>query len=439
MEIKYHYPFIRQIKDFYRYQAQGNIFLEVDINFRRIDLNKINSAIRKLHQKYTLLNCRFILENDIIYLKELPQNNIDYFRTLPEESETKNPNEYFHPIRIENQSLSIYDAPLMYFHIFRHKEMLIFKIFAHHMICDANGLQKIKNDLIDYYGGAEVTEVFDFGQYAVKRNSKLFKTLESDQKYWINILKEYDGTIIKEIDYKCFNDLNYDDKIKSLVKDKYYTLVDDYSKKGQSYFQAFTIQNFAEIQNIIKKKGISWVSIFMHVFAKTIYPYQGKSLIGLLVSGKNDIFSINSIGEYSGECFYPAADYPLSTDEIIKTAKNFMTLSKHLVYNYALLKWDEEKFFRKICKSFINLSVIDFNVYEEEKINTFENIDLIFLELEPLFFLSKSDGSVYVNWRFNTSVTSTEQMKQIADDFSNTFNECSKTICEENIMIDEKV
>ena len=177
----------------------------------------------------------------------------------------------------------------------------------------------------------------------------------------------------------------------------------------------------------------------MHVFAKTIYPYQGKSLIGLLVSGKNDIFSINSIGEYSGECFYPAADYPLSTDEIIKTAKNFMTLSKHLVYNYALLKWDEEKFFRKICKSFINISVIDFNVYEEEKINTFENIDLIFLELEPLFFLSKSDGSVYVNWRFNTSVTSTEQMKQIADDFSNTFNKCSKTICEENTMIDQQV
>lgn len=428
MEIKYHYPFIRQIKDFYRYQAQGNIFLEVDINFRRIDLNKINSAIRKLHQKYTLLNCRFVLENDIIYLKELPQNNIDYFRTLPEESETKNPNEYFHPIRIENQSLSIYDAPLMYFHIFRHKEMLIFKIFAHHMICDANGLQKIKNDLIDYYGGAEVTEVFDFGQYAVKRNSKLFKTLESDQKYWINILKKYDGTIIKEIDYTCFNDLNYDDKIKSLVKDKYYTPVDDYSKKGQSYFHAFTIQNFAEIQNIIKKKGISWVSIFMLVFAKTIYPYQGKSLIGLLVSGKNDIFSLNSIGEYSGECFYPAADYPLSTDEIIKKAKNFMTLSKHLVYNYALLKWDEEKFFRKICKSFINLSVIDFNVYEEEKINTFENIDLIFLELEPLFFLSKSDGSVYVNWRFNSELISQKTILEIAQLFSSNFIKTLKNI-----------
>ena len=67
------------------------------------------------------------------------------------------------------------------------------------------------------------------------------------------------------------------------------------------------------------------------------------------------------------------------------------------------------------------------------------DIDLIFLELEPLFFLSKSNGLVYTNWRFNTSVISTEQMKQIADDFSNTFNECSKTICEENIMIDEKV
>jgi hypothetical protein len=44
--------------------------------------------------------------------------------------------------------------------------------------------------------------------------------------------------------------------------------------------------------------------------------------------------------------------------------------------------------------------------------------------LEPLFFLSKSNGLVYINWRFNTSKISEETMKQIAQDFTDHFNTC---------------
>lgn len=123
----------------------------------------------------------------------------------------------------------------------------------------------------------------------------------------------------------------------------------------------------------------------------------------------------------------------------MKTARNFMTLSKHLIYNYALLNWDEEKFFRKICRSFINLSVVDFFHYEEEKIGAFENIDLIFLELEPLFFLSKSDGLVYINWRFNTSVINQEVMKKIAGDFLTVFHTCIKSLYEEIRKADHQI
>lgn len=436
MEALYHYPFVRQIKDFYRYQAQGNIFLEVDIHFRKMDLAKINTAIGKLHRKYTLLNGRFVQENGLIYLKELPQSPDGYFEALPPEAGSGNSNAHFHQIRIKNQKLSIQDAPLMHFHIFRHKDILLLKIFVHHMICDANGLQKIKKDLIDFYGGAGVTEVFDFGQYAVKRNARLFKSLESDQKYWIERLREYDDTVITPMDYEGFTKLEEVDKIKSLVRGTYYAPVDSYSQQGQSYFQVFSVDYFSEIQNIMKKKGINWVSIFMFVFSKTIYPYQGKSLIGLLVSGKNDVFSLNSIGEYSGECFYPAAGDPVNIEGIMKMAKNFMTLSKHLIYNYALLNWDEAKFFRTICRSFINLSVVDFCQYEKEKIGVFEKIDLVFLELEPLFFLSKSEGLVYVNWRFNTSVISQELMRKIAEDFSEVFNACTKMLYEEIMETD---
>jgi len=424
METTYHYPFIRQIKDFYRYKAQGNIFLEVDVYFRKIDLNKINSSIAQLHQKYSLLNCQFILKDDMLYFQDEVKDLSVYFKTIPENNGLKNPNDYFHPLRIINQSLDIHNVPLIYYHLYKNENVTIFKIFAHHMLCDANGLQKIKNDFIGFYNGAEVTEIYNFGDYAVKRNNKLFKSLEANYNYWKNVLSEYDDSIISTIDFIAFNSKSYEEKIASLVQSFYYTPTDEYSRKGKSYHDRFFIENFEEIQSAMQKLKISWISVFMLAFSKTAYSYQGRSLIGLLVSGKNDVFSMNSIGEYSGECFYPAEDKILNYDNIRATANTFMTVSKHLIFNYALLNWDEKKFFRTICKSFINVSIIDHFNSEEEKLKTFENIDLIFLELEPLFFLSKSDGSVYINWRFNTSKISEQTMKQIAQDFTDHFKAC---------------
>jgi hypothetical protein len=424
MESTYHYPFIRQIKDFYRYRAQGNIFLEVDVYFRKIDLNKINTAITQLHKKYSLLNCQFILKEDLLYFQDEAKDLDGYFKEIPENNSVKNPNDYFHPIRIMNQSLDIHNVPLIYYHLYKNEDVIIFKIFAHHMLCDANGLQKIKNDFIGFYNGAEVTEIYNFGEYSVKRNNKLFKSLEDNYKYWKNVLSEYDDSVISPIDFTAFNSKSYGEKIASLVQSFYYTPTDEYSRLGKSYHDRFYIENFEEIQSSMQKIKISWISVFMLAFSKTAYTYQGKSLIGLLVSGKNDVFSMNSIGEYSGECFYPAEDKILDYENILATANSFMTVSKHLVFNYALLNWDEKKFFRRICKSFINLSIVDHFNCEEEKLKKFEPIDLIFLELEPLFFLSKSNGLVYINWRFNTSKISEETMKQIAQDFTDHFNTC---------------
>ncbi|HCA08771.1 hypothetical protein [Chryseobacterium sp.] len=424
MESTYHYPFIRQIKDFYRYRAQGNIFLEVDVHFRKADLNKINTSIAKLHKKYSLLNCQFILKDDMLYFEDTAKNTDGYFKEIPESSPVKNPNDYFHPLRIINQSLDIHNVPLIYYHLYKNDEFIIFKIFAHHMLCDANGLQKIKNDFISFYNGAEVTEVYNFGEYAVKRNNKLFKSLEDNYRYWKNVLSEYDDSIISPIDFSLFNSQSYGEKVASLVHAFYYTPTDEYSRQGKSYHDSFFIDRFQEVQSAMQKIKVSWISIFMLAFSKTVYAYQGKSLIGLLVSGKNDVFSMNSIGEYSGECFYPAEDKALNYDHILATTNSFMTVSKHLIFNYALLNWDEQKFFRTVCKSFINLSIVDQFTCEEEKLKTFENIDLIFLELEPLFFMSKSDGLVYINWRFNTSKISEQTMKQIAEDFAENFRKC---------------
>lgn len=424
MEAIYHYPFIRQIKDFYRYRAQGNIFLEVDVYFRKADLNKINASISQLHQKYSLLNCRFILKEDMLYFDDSVKNQDGYFKELPENNSIQNPNDYFHPKRVINQSLDIHNVPLIYYHLYKNDEVMLFKIFAHHMLCDANGLQKIKNDFISFYNGAEVTETYNFGEYSVKRNNRLFKTLEDNYKYWKNVLSEYDDSVISPIDFTDFNSKSYGEKIASLVRASYYTPTDEYSRQGKSYHDSFMIDNFAEIQSALQKMKISWISVFMLAFSKTAYAYQGKSLIGLLVSGKNDVFSMNSIGEYSGESFYPAEDQNLSPENLLAATNSFMTVSKHLIFNYALLNWDEEKFFRKICKSFINLSIVDGFSCEEGKLKKFEAIDLIFLELEPLLFLSKSDGLVYINWRFNTSKISEQTMIQIAEDFTDNFRKC---------------
>jgi hypothetical protein len=405
-------PFIRHLKDFHRYRKQGNIFLEDNIYFRRLDYDKLLRAYRKLLESYDILRCNFFQNKEgLILVRLLPikEFSLERISIDPDQAES-----YYHTVRIENAKLNIENKPLFRVLVNKFKEHIVLKFFVHHMLCDARSVQYLKNCLIKFYQEKDATHPYSFMDYASWRNHQYFKNIDYHHQFYLRKLSD---SLVKPLD-KRLTEGSLTNRLQHLSNGTYFNPTDEYSKKGCLYISKISINNPLGLSSKLKECKLPMGLLVFASFSNIITELFGEEqFIGYIIADRFHRMASRNIGEFTGEAILPASQVPATYEALRKVYNLYLQETRHLIFNYDLFGIQEEKLFRKGCRSFFNFTVQEEIHVEEEKINKFNDIGLIGLDLEPMFLFSPSEGLLYIQWRFNTQNISHTEMEQIANNF----------------------
>ncbi|KAA2215806.1 condensation domain-containing protein [Maribacter flavus] len=418
---KEYLPFVRQIKDWHRYNTQGNSFVERGIKLVNFNKKKIHNTIYSLLHRQEILRSIFYKSQNGLIINKLLEVENDLFK--PVYIIGDNFQAVLDNIKEDNEKVSLTRGPLFRSFIIEIGQTKYLMFFVHHMICSGSSMNLLIKAFIDLYKNEKSlhTVMYQFRYYTKYTHRKIFDRYDVTSTFLTRNLKLPISK--KNALNKVYNPIDQEKLLTDLSNENHYVIVDSPKARPLSITTYFKIENLEEVVALLEQKSIHLMSFFLVPYLKLIRKFYGNHvLVGLLFDDRYNVYSKKSIGEYTGESFISVnSEENLSLSSLLEINSEVIKLSRHLIFNYNLYGVDEKLLYRDRCVGFFNFSKSSLNYNpEEQQCNDFRKIKFVGLRLEPVFNLY-TNGYLTIDWRFDGSQLSREKVKDLFENYKSLF------------------
>lgn len=415
-------PFVRHLKDWYRYRGQGNIFQEQTIRLRTIDKRKLEFTIVQLLRRFPVLRSVFNKKEEGLLYRYILDSSTHCYK--PEYHSTDNLGGISDEIINSNKYLNLECLPLFKAYVIDAGDIKCLKLCVHHIICNGSSMELLRREFVRLYKNQNRNGNSNkFQDYVNYKHLFIREKFEETISFFLNQFGKsvfYEAKGIKGLIPEK-NEINW---LNKLSNQEYHVILDTKTAEPLAIDNVVAIKNYDLLLTRLRRTGINILSLMLLPYLLTVRKFFGKdSLIGLLYDDRFNHFSRNGIGEYTGENFIRAAHASeISIRNIRSIQLHVMTLARFLIFNYNLYGLDEKKIYRENCVGFLNFNKTD-EAYKKknEELNVFRKIDFVGLRLEPMVILY-SNGYLRINWKFDSTELNKEMLNGLRQSFLQNLN-----------------
>ncbi len=394
-------PFIRQIQEYYKYTASGNIYLSFRFTIKNCNETKLRAACHKLLKDHELLRTIFIRKENGLVVRKIFSGEEDFFRPLTIEADTvEMVDGYVERFYEKKRFSSLSSPPLCEILIFKNSQQNMVVFFIHHILCDNHSLHLLKYELINNYRqGLQPNNPFSFDDYCAYKNEKIRLSYFKDSEYFQNIFKN------KPISKPINTNDNY--LFLKDISNLTYTYNISTGKIPMAYTTMLTT-NLAIKQQI----SISWKSICIAALLKAAKEfYNCEKSVGFMFRDDFSRYSKNTVGDYIAENYISFSIENPYKETLISINQLLLKLYRKGIYNYPMYNLNEKNITENIAPVFLNFTLSDepYPTSGTIKLNTFTNVHIVKCHIDPIIVLYK-DGRLLVGWIFDNNKISKKEI-----------------------------
>lgn len=400
----------KQIKDWYNYARNDNVWISRSIAVAEADPEKVRLAYEQVLHKHAITRSLFAVnERGTIIRKVLPPDHpffgvqIWVYQTAAELREIE---EGF--VReVLQRKLADGATPLFHVNLYVGPSAGgLVRVFVHHLICNGSSFEKLFRDLAGYYHdpGRPVRPAYQFEDYAQYNFNRLTSGFERDYAF----LKAYFGAVNPRIVRPAKAYYRWDEArfAEALSREKY--AVSESHREpgppaaGKEIFKVLRLPDYPEVREEMIRQNLFWSSLVYGCFARVMQQFMPpeKQFFGFLADDCYTPYSSSTVGDFTGDLFFNCRLAGEPTPEgLARVQAHVQELYQHPIFNYNLYSIDEAELFGMSCGAFLNFNVVEGDFDREAFVlDVFRQVPVPGLNLQPDIWLY-ADGHLLVRWK----------------------------------------